>query len=87
MLQLGRLMRENTLMLSPNYPRAAPIAFGAWGKTAGLFSQLAIRLAAQANSTQSALLNYIYIRLCLLLVLVLSWVTMPPARDLLEGYE
>ena len=38
--------------------------FGAWGKTAGqFFGQLAVRLAAQGNSTKATMLNSIYGRL------------------------
>ena len=43
--------------------------FGAWGRTAGqFFSQLAVRLAAQGNSTKATMLNSINGRLSLLLV-------------------
>ena len=43
--------------------------FGVWGKTAGqFFGQLAVRLAAQGNSTKATTLNSIYGRLSLLLV-------------------
>ena len=43
--------------------------FGAWGRTAGqFFAQLAVRLAAQGNSTKATMLNSIYGRLSLSLV-------------------
>ena len=43
--------------------------FGAWGRTAGhFFAQLAVRLAAQGNSTKATMLNSIYGRLSLLLI-------------------
>ena len=49
--------------------RLVVATFGAWGKTAGqFFGQLAVRLAAQGNSTKATTLNSIYGRLSLLLV-------------------
>ena len=67
-------------------------SFGAWGRTAGqFFSQLAVRLAAQANSTQAAMLTSIYGRLSLLLVranahaIIARSSTEAMKMDLLEG--
>ncbi|KAL5494359.1 hypothetical protein EMCRGX_G015676 [Ephydatia muelleri] len=66
--------------------------FGAWGKTAGqFFGQLAVRLAAQGNSTKATTLNSIYGRLSLLLVranaraFIARSISEATTMDLLEG--
>ena len=66
--------------------------FGAWGKTAGkFFGQLAVRLAAQGNSTKATTLNSIYGRLRLLLVqanaraFIARSISEATTMDLLEG--
>ena len=75
--------------------KCVPLAvetFGALGKTAGqFFGQLAVRLAAQGNSTKATTLNSIYGRLSLLLVranaraFIARSISEATTMDLLEG--